>query len=61
MSRTAPSAAVQQTYQTSFVPMPEKGPAKTLRKKTATFMQVLLIEGVKGVKRVLKERKENRQ
>ena len=48
------------TYQTAFVPLPEKGPAKTLRKKTATLLQVLLIEGPGGVLRVLKERKEQK-
>ena len=46
---------------TSFVPLPEDGPAKTLRKKTATFLQVLLIEGPKGVSRVMQERKQARK
>ncbi len=45
-------------YQTAFVPLPEKGPAKSLRKKTATFLQVLLIEGPRGVARVMRERKQ---
>lgn len=49
-----------QVIQTAFVPLPETGPAKTLRKKTATFLQVLLIEGPKGITRVLKERKEKK-
>lgn len=41
-------------HQTAFVPMPEKGPFKTLRKKAATFAQVLLIDGPEGVARVVK-------
>ena len=47
-------------YQTAFVPMPESGPARKLRKKTATFLQVLLIDGPKGIARILKERKEKK-
>ena len=54
----APGAMV---YQTAFVPLPEKGPAKTLRKKTATFLQVLLIDGPKGVARVMKEKKARKE
>ncbi len=46
--------------QTAFVPLPEKGPAKELRKKTATFLQVLLIEGPKGVARVMREKKQRK-
>jgi len=56
----APVSTDSTIYQTAFVPLPEKGPAKTLRKKTATFLQVLLIDGPKGVARVLKERKERK-
>lgn len=48
------------TYQTAFVPLPEAGPAKTLRKKTATFLQVLLIHGPKGVIDLLRQKKEDR-
>lgn len=48
-----------QVYQTAFVPLPEKGPAKTLRKKAATFLQVLLINGPKGIVQVLKKKKED--
>lgn len=55
----APSANAP-VYQTAFVPMPESGPAKHLRKKTATFLQVLLIDGPKGVARVMKEKKERK-
>lgn len=54
-------SAPQQVYQTAFVPMPEKGPAKTLRKKTATFLQVLLIHGPKGLIRMMKERKQRKE
>ncbi|MBR3764911.1 MAG: glycosyltransferase [Clostridia bacterium] len=53
----SPGATV---YHTAFVPLPEKGPAKTLRKKAATFLQVLLIDGPKGVARVMKEKKKKR-
>ncbi len=42
---------------TAFVPLPEKGPCKRLRKKAATFLQVLLIEGPNGIWRVLKEKR----
>ena len=59
-SQTAPVPG-SGVYQTAFVPLPEKGPAKALRKKTATFMQVLLIEGPKGVARVMKEKKQARK
>ncbi|MBR3764250.1 MAG: glycosyltransferase family 4 protein, partial [Clostridia bacterium] len=55
---TSPATPREAPYQTAFVPMPEKGPAKTLRKKAATFLQVLLINGPRGVARVLKEKKE---
>ena len=34
--------------------------AKELRKKTATFLQVLLVDGPKGVARVMREKKERR-
>lgn len=47
-----------QAIQTTFVPLPDKGPAKTLRKKTATFLQVLLIHGPKGIRQVLRQRKK---
>lgn len=60
LSRKAAAAGDTRTYQTAFVPMPVKGPARRLRKKAATFLQVLLIEGIPGVKRVLREKKENR-
>lgn len=53
-------AAETSVYQTAFVPLPEKGPAKTLRKKTATFLQVLLIEGPRGILRVLREKKQRK-
>lgn len=43
--------------QTAFVPLPEKGPFKTLRKKAATLAQVLLIDGPEGVARVIREKK----
>ncbi|MBQ2953441.1 MAG: glycosyltransferase [Clostridia bacterium] len=56
-----PATAENGMYQTVFVPMPESGPAKTLRKKTATFLQVLLIEGPKGVARVMKEKRKARK
>lgn len=46
-------------YQTAFVPMPEAGPARTLRKKAATFLQVLLIHGPRGVLDLIKNKKEN--
>ena len=52
--------ASARSYQPVFVPMPESGPAKSLRKKTATFLQVLLIDGPKGIARILKERKEKK-
>ncbi len=42
---------------TAFVPMPKKGPFRLLRKKAATFLQVLLIDGFAGVRRVLKEKR----
>ena len=42
--------------QTAFVPMPEKGPFKALRKKAATFAQVLLIDGPEGVARVMQDK-----
>jgi len=57
--QTAAAADAPSIYQTAFVPLPEKGPAKTLRKKAATFLQVLLIHGPKGIAKVLKQRKEN--
>lgn len=61
LSRTAAPASTAVTeYQTAFVPLPEKGPAKTLRKKTATFLQVLLINGPKGILQILKEKKEQK-
>lgn len=55
LSRTQPGrgAAVRQT---AFVPLPEKGPFKTLRKKAATFAQVLLIDGPEGVAQVVKNK-----
>lgn len=56
-----PQPADPAVYQTAFVPLPENGPAKALRKKTATFLQVLLIEGPKGVSRVMKEKKQARR
>nr|MBR4281209.1 glycosyltransferase [Clostridia bacterium] len=56
-----PLAADSAIYQTTFVPLPEKGPAKTLRKKTATFLQVLLIDGPKGIARVMREKKERKK
>lgn len=53
-----PPAESPQIYQTAFVPLPEKGPAKTLRKKAATFLQVLLINGPKGIRRILRQKKD---
>jgi hypothetical protein len=61
MHRSPISAPGATVYQTAFVPLPEKGPAKTLRKKTATFLQVLLINGPKGVARVMKEKKGRKE
>lgn len=49
-------AAGQTVHQTAFVPLPEKGPFKALRKKAATFAQVLLIDGPEGVARVIREK-----
>lgn len=43
---------------TAFVPLPEKGPAKTFRKKAATFLQVLLINGPRGIRHILRQKKE---
>ncbi len=48
---TAASSAVQ----TAFVPLPKRGPCKLLRKKAATFLQVLLIEGWPGVRRIFRD------
>lgn len=48
------SASEPAAHQTAFVPLPEKGPFKALRKKAATFAQVLLIDGPEGVVRVVK-------
>jgi len=57
----ASAEPVQGVIQTAFVPLPEKGPAKTFRKKAATFLQVLLINGPKGIRHILKQKKENAQ
>ena len=57
----APAADSPQVYQTTFVPLPEKGPAKTLRKKTATFLQVLLIDGPRGILRVLRKKRAGKE
>ena len=48
------SASEPAAHQTAFVPLPEKGPFKALRKKAATFAQVLLIDGPEGIVRVVK-------
>lgn len=53
---TRPEGGVR-TLQTAFVPLPKKGPCKRLRKKAATFLQALLIEGFSGVGRILKEKR----
>lgn len=45
-----------QTMAPRFVPMPERGPCKGLRKKLATFLEILLIQGPGGVLRVLREK-----
>ncbi|MBQ8200339.1 MAG: glycosyltransferase [Clostridia bacterium] len=45
------------TRQTAFVPMPKKGPLKRLRKKAATFLQVLLIDGPAGIVKVFRDKK----
>lgn len=37
-------------------PMPERGPLKTLRKKVHTFMRILALDGLDGVKEVLQNR-----
>ncbi len=42
--------------QPNFVPMPTRGPLKKVRKKAATFLQALLIDGFSGVRRVIRER-----
>ena len=60
MSRHQGTPGESSVVQTAFVPLPEKGPAKELRKKTATFLQVLLVDGPKGVARVMREKKERR-
>lgn len=57
----AASESVPGVIQTAFVPLPEKGPAKTFRKKAATFLQVLLINGPRGIRHILKQKKENAQ
>ena len=57
----AASESVPGVIQTAFVPLPEKGPAKTFRKKAATFLQVLLINGPRGIGHILKQKKENAQ
>ena len=62
MSREQQTAAgAVQPSLTAFVPLPEAGPARTLRKKAATFLQVLLIEGPAGVRRVLREKREGKK
>ena len=62
MSREQQTAAgAVQPSLTAFVPLPEAGPARTLRKKAATFLQVLLIEGPAGVRRVLREKREDKK
>ncbi len=44
---------------TVFVPMPERGPCKKLRKKAATCLQVLLIDGISGLRHVWKEKQHD--
>ncbi len=44
-----------------FVPMPVSGPCKKLRKKAATFLEALLIEGWPGVRRIFREKREQRE
>lgn len=41
-----------------FIPMPERGPLKSVRKKAVTFMKLLLIDGVSGLKQALDEKKK---
>ncbi len=53
-----PAAAVEEHRTTAFVPLPERGLFKRLRKKAATFLQVLLIDGPGGIRRVLREKRE---
>lgn len=43
--------------QTSFVPMPRNGPCRTLRKKAATFLQLLLIDGPGAAIRTILEKR----
>lgn len=44
-----------------FIPMPTKGPLKLVRKKAATFLRVLLIDGFSGVKELLMDVKRRSQ
>lgn len=44
-----------------FVPMPVSGPCKKLRKKAATFLEALLIEGWPGIRRIFREKREQRE
>lgn len=41
-----------------FIPLPTRGPLKMARKKAATFMRVLLIDGFSGVKELLADVKK---
>lgn len=52
MQEKAPVAVAE-----TFIPMPERGPCRRLRKKLATLCRVLLIDGVGGVKEVLRQKK----
>ncbi len=53
--RSVPAEHIS-AHPTVFVPLPEKGPCRRLRKKLATFLQVLLIDGPAGVVRVIREK-----
>ncbi len=52
MQEKAPVAVAE-----TFIPMPERGPCRRLRKKLATLCRVLLIDGFRGVKDVLRQKK----
>lgn len=54
------AAASMQVRQTRFVPMPQKGPCKILRKKAATFLQLLLIDGPGAVWKAILEKRGNK-
>lgn len=51
--------ATSEVVQTAFVPMPTRGPFRMLRKKAATCLQLLLIEGPSGLKKALRAKKED--